>query len=405
MDVIVYGTGDYGCKFLSQYENTHNILFWVDGNEAKQGTLFFNRKIMSPDTIERYKDTPIVIAIRDDFEVRLALLSMGCSDIWKFIPEQGLRKVDGKEEKYYKEASCSYWSNTHDVLEFDAPYSCTSQICNQGFFDAPFFQYWSKKFMPNFFDHLKLNSCMSKTENTYNQPIIYHRKLWEWVYISQALYERGCLDKGKKGVAFGVGEECSPDLYASFGCEILATDLGNDQAMAKGWMKEGQNAGGDISKFHKYNFCTSSEFEKRVSYRDVDMNNIPSDIQGFDFCWSACALEHLGSLQKGLDFIKSSLNVLKSGGIAVHTTEFNLTSNEETMETDGLSIYRRCDIEKVVKDLESEGHYVYPVNWYIGNGVVDYFVDFPPYLKKDMHLRLRLAEYSCTSIGLIIKKR
>jgi len=31
---------------------------------------------------------------------------------------------------------------------------------------------------------------------------------------------------------------------------------------------------------------------------------LPADLTGFDFCWSICALEHLGTIAQGLDFIK-----------------------------------------------------------------------------------------------------
>ena len=95
--------------------------------------------------------------------------------------------------------------------------------------------------------------------------------------------------------------------------------------------------------------------KKRVSYRNVDMNNIPDDIVGYDFCWSTCAFEHLGSLYHGIEFVKNSLKTLKPGGIAVHTTEFNLYSDDWTYETEGCSMYRKCDIEYLIDSIESSG--------------------------------------------------
>lgn len=81
-----------------------------------------------------------------------------------------------------------------------------------------------------------------------------------------------------------------------------------------------------------------------------------------------------------------------------------MTSNEETVESEGLSVFRRQDIESVADELRAAGHYVYPIDWHIGEDVLDKFIDLPPYSQKDMHLRLRLSEYPCTSIGLIILK-
>jgi hypothetical protein len=33
----------------------------------------------------------------------------------------------------------------------------------------------------------------------------FHRKQWEYVYVLQALYERGCMQDGKRGIGFAVG--------------------------------------------------------------------------------------------------------------------------------------------------------------------------------------------------------
>ena len=271
------------------------------------------------------------------------------------------------------------WGGTHTEFSFSNPYCCTSQICNRSFFDLPLFQYWC--------DLLKV-------------PKRYHRKFWEWAYIAQALHERGMLSVGKKGICFGCGEEPLVDGFASFGCEIMATDLkaGADNT----WVQTGQNAAGDIRKLYK-GITPEADFLKRVTYRDVNMNDIPVDLTGYDFCWSSCALEHLGSLKHGLDFIHNSLKVVKPGGILVHTTEYNLDSPEETLETKDLSVYRRKDIKGVVKELEAEGHHVSPLDLYQGDTVEDGYAGVPPYTSI-VHLRLMLMQFRCTSIGLIVQK-
>lgn len=212
------------------------------------------------------------------------------------------------------------------------------------------------------------------------------------------------LTNGKKGVGFGVGVECLPDLFASMGCEILATDLDAESAIQKGWLQTDQNSGGNIRALNRLGFCDENTFTRMVHYRDVNMNRIPDDIREFDFCWSSCALEHLGSLKKGLDFIENSMDCLKPGGIAVHTTEYNLYSNETTYEGDNCSIYRKKDIEQLVKSLEMKGCSVAPIDWHLGSSVVDGFVDVPPYFGKNMHLRLDLEGFVSTSIGLIIRR-
>jgi len=88
----------------------------------------------------------------------------------------------------------------------------------------------------------------------------------------------------------------------------------------------------------------------------------------------------------------------------VHTTEFNLSSNDTTIETPSLSIYRRQDIERLIVRLSQAGHHVAPVDWNPGDGFIENLVDLPPY-RAPAHLRLKLAKFDCTSIGLIIQKR
>src|SRR5690606_5057191 len=113
--------------------------------------------------------------------------------------------------------------------------------------------------------------------------------------------------------------------------------------------------------------CDESLFNKNVSFLEVDMNNIPPYLIDYDFTWSSCCFEHLGDIRKGLDFVKNSINCLKSGGIAVHTTEYNVSSNDTTITEGSTVLFRKRDIEQLVKELTEEGHYVYTVNYNIGN--------------------------------------
>jgi hypothetical protein len=48
------------------------------------------------------------------------------------------------------------------------------------------------------------------------KPVPSHRKLWEWCYIAQVLWERGLLQPGRPGLGFGVGHEPLAALFASF---------------------------------------------------------------------------------------------------------------------------------------------------------------------------------------------
>ena len=227
-----------------------------------------------------------------------------------------------------------------------------------------------------------------------------HRKLWEWCFIAEALRQDGALRIGNNGLGFAVGTEPLVSYFASFGPDILATDLGGPEAAEKGWIETGQHAEGRLSN----HFCTSPRFAKAVEYRSVDMTSIPADLAGkFSFVWSACALEHLGTIEAGLEFVLKSLDCLDKEGIAVHTTEFNISSDTDTVEEGPTVIYRRRDIELLQKRARQRG-WIIDLDWSFGSMPLDYHVDFPPY-SKDNHLKLRLFDHTCTSIGLILKHK
>jgi hypothetical protein len=264
------------------------------------------------------------------------------------------------------------------------PVPFSSTLCQQSHFALDQYRFWAK--------------ALKETPR-------FQRKQWEFIFIAQVLYERGFLKAGNKGLVFGAGQEPLPSLFASFGVEILATDQAAESAVAGGWSESGQHTY-DVSALNQRNICTPRMFNDLVSYRSVDMNDIPRDLdEKFDFCWSACAFEHLGSLQHGLDFVENSLRTLRPGGLAVHTTEYNISSNEDTIETVNTSIYRRRDIETFVDTLTNKGFKVAPIDWNLGEGFAETVVDLPPFSGRgEPHIRLRFMDYDTTSIGLIIQR-
>lgn len=231
----------------------------------------------------------------------------------------------------------------------------------------------------------------------------FHRKQWEFVYVMQALWERGCIIPGNKGLVFAVGTEPLPALFAQYGCTILATDIFPEEGIAKGWNNGNQLCFGKES-LNTRGLCDPEAFNRLVSYRAVDMNAIPADLAGFDFNWSSCSFEHLGTLEKGFDFLRNQLKTLRPGGWSVHTTEFNVSSNDETQENNDTVIYRHRDIEKIAAELRKEGHFVEETDYSLGGLPEDYMVDTEPHL-QDIHLKLQVGKYVVTSIGLIIRKK
>lgn len=236
-----------------------------------------------------------------------------------------------------------------------------------------------------------------------NEAPRFHRKQWEFVYNMQALWERGCIAPGKRGLVFAVGTEPAPSIFAKYGCEILATDILPEKGIEKGWNNAGQLCFG-LESLNIRNLCDDNILREKVKYRAVDMNNIPGDLVAFDFNWSSCSFEHLGSIEKGITFLKNQLKTLKPGGWAVHTTEFNISSNDETQDHNETVIFRQKDILQVMEELRREGHFVEEADFSLGGWPEDYQVDVLPH-RQEVHIKLQVDRYVVTSLGIIIRKR
>ena len=229
-----------------------------------------------------------------------------------------------------------------------------------------------------------------------------HRKVWEWCFICEARRERGMLKAGKSGLGCGVGDEPLASMFASCGATVLATDLHRDAANVAGWTRGAQHASTRAS-LNRRKLCPSDLFEQRVAFESADMNAIPARYHGrFDFVWSAGALAHLGSLEKGVRFVLESARCLKPGGIAAHTTDFNVSSNGETIEEGGTVLYRRRDLEGLIARVWESGCAI-EMDWSLGDAPEDYHVDVAPYA-HDVHLKLKLGKYTVTSVGLVVTR-
>ena len=245
-------------------------------------------------------------------------------------------------------------------------------------------------------------------------PVVFHRKLWELSYVLQAVYENGFLRVGTRGLGFGCGEEPLASYFASHGAEITVTDLAPDKAEAKGWADSHQHVA-SLDKAYQSKFLERAEFERLVKLEWVDMNAIPDHLQGYDFCWSMCALEHLGSIRQGLDFIENSLKTLRSGGVAVHTTEFNINPTGPTVDNWPCVLFQRHHFEDLAAKLQAQGHRVASFDFDFGDKPMDRFVDMPPYsydlppamvdfYGPGMHMKLSIDGFPCTCFGIIVQK-
>lgn len=278
-------------------------------------------------------------------------------------------------------------------------------LCRQVDFQADWYHYWRQQIAaaaPEL-DSANLASWGVVWRGMLD-PKTLHRKLWEWCAISQALAERSLLAPGKRGIGFAVGTEPLASLFAARGADIVASDYGA-ATNAAGWAQTGQLAD-SLATIHWPGFLSFAVFQQRVRYQDInmaDLSHLPD--QAFDFGWSSCAFEHLGSLEAGIQFVVQSMACLKPGGVAVHTTEFNVSSNTHTLDVGPNVIYRRQDIEALDCRLRQIGCALEPMDFDPGSQEHDLAFDSPPYYSLGrQHVKLQLGGYVTTSALLIIRK-
>ena len=265
-----------------------------------------------------------------------------------------------------------------------------SQLCTVESLRSPGLRAWAQRLRP-----------MWAAGPDDARELLLHRKMWEWLFIAQVLRERGLLGSGHAGLGFGVGQEPLVALFAAEGCDVVATDQPRALAQASGWTDSTTEWAAGFESLNRAGLCPSESFTRHVRYRPVDMNAIPDDLRDFDFTWSSCALEHLGSLDAGAAFVLHQMACLRPGGTAVHTTEYVVSSDTDTVEKGGTVLYRRRDIEALAEQLRAAGHEI-ELDLTEGSAPEDIHVDAPPY--SDVHLRTLLGQYVTTSLALVVTK-
>ncbi|MBX7187295.1 MAG: class I SAM-dependent methyltransferase [Vicinamibacteria bacterium] len=246
-------------------------------------------------------------------------------------------------------------------------------------------------------------------------PVVFHRKLWELAYVLQACRESGMMRASARGLGFGCGQDPLASYFAGRDLKITATDLPLDRVQSAGWEQSGQHASA-LDSTHKPYLVSRDQFEKNVRLRHVDMNDIPPDLADFDFCWSVCALEHLGSIEKGLRFVENSLATLRPGGLSVHTTEFNFADDAQTIDEHPTVLFQKRHFQDLKERLGSAGHVVAPLDFDVGSKPLDRFIDLPPFrhdwpasLREqwgagEAHIKLSVHGFPVTCFGIIVRK-
>jgi len=359
---ILFGIGENYQRRKSKLEKEYQIVALIDNNIAKQGLNSETGEIVySIDILNKVEYDRIIITTSYPMEINKQLLVFG-------IPAE---KIIVIEKKLYIDNYRKIYGN---YLPKKDEKLCSSVCRPSDFEKIPHWKEWG------FYSD--------------------HRKDWEFLYIYQALKERGVLKIGSKGLCFAVGKEFLPSVFANEGCNILATDC-PAEIMDISWEETNQHINNKHELYYS-NLVSKEIFEKNVEFKSIDMRSIPHTLVGFDFLWSSCALEHLGSITAAKYFIERSMDCLKPGGIAVHTTEYNLTSAFNTQNYGGSVFLRSIDFIEICETLVKQGHSPEPLDFRLDNSEFDNVISFDSISRP--HFKVYHNDYIVTSFGLIIRK-
>jgi 2-polyprenyl-3-methyl-5-hydroxy-6-metoxy-1,4-benzoquinol methylase len=315
-------------------------------------------------------------------------------DLGPILRELNVLRLNAKNQGYRIVREQTAGLGSADISLEPRNHGLASKPTTQRDVESPWFAYWCKE--------LRITPA-------------FHRKLWEYAFVLQALFDHGKLKSGQRALGFGCGEEPIASYLASKGIQVTVTDLDPSLSKGRGWIETRQHAS-SLDKAYKPEIVSRQRFDELVQLQYVDMNAIPAHLDGqYDFCWSICALEHLGSIEHGLRFVERAMRTLRPGGTAVHTTEFNYLSEDKTVDHMPVVLLLKKHVLDLRQRLEHAGYRVFDVDFDIGDGPLDGFIDVPPYAwdgppfhpwgTEIAHLKLSVDGFPCTCFGIITQAR
>jgi hypothetical protein len=223
----------------------------------------------------------------------------------------------------------------------------------------------------------------------------YHRSLWHYAFVLQALHEAGALKPGSRLLGLDAGGQPLPSYLARLGLNVAVT--------------------GDAPLRRLDDMIDQAGFLRLVKPASAE-----AALQGgqFDALWSLSQVCSRGSIAKGADYAVRTMDGLKPGGAAVHIIEFNYADDERTIDDWDMVLFQRGHIEALAARLKAEGHTVSPLSFHVGHQPLDRYVDLPPFdtdrtaafdrLWRDgwggAHLKAAIDGFACTSFGLIARR-
>lgn len=142
----------------------------------------------------------------------------------------------------------------------------------------------------------------------------FHRKQWESAMIFRSLRQSGKLRSDSVGLSMGGGKELILYSLAPHLKQLVVTDLYDTQTA---WDCAKTD---DPDAFIKQNKPFPVD-DTKLKALQMDMRDLQFPDRTFDFCYSTCAVEHIGTREDFLQHFNEVSRVLKDDGVYVFTTE------------------------------------------------------------------------------------
>jgi len=196
-----------------------------------------------------------------------------------------------------------------------------------------------------------------------------HRKQWEFAMIFLTFKKLGLLQSDKTGLSLGGGNERVLYSIARSIKKLIVTDLYDDKTS---WDCARTS---DPNEFIKASMPFPIDDEKIQALR-MDMRYLDFDDNSFDFCYSSCAIEHIGEDKDFLQHFNEVNRVLKKDGIYVLTTE--LQFGEKTILDANNYVFTKKYLAELISESNLEP--VSDVNVELSRNEINY--PFPSNIKN-----------------------
>lgn len=227
-----------------------------------------------------------------------------------------------------------------------------------------------------------------------------HRQVWEYAFLLSACRRLGLLQPGRRALGVGTHDDPLTSCLTAHGLEVvlLAEDSAPAQVMERAFRPA---------------LVGRARFDALASVEPPNLLSEPFRLAGqFDLCWTTQALERQGSVTAGLGMAHAMIHTLRPGGVALLTTEFDLgLTGTHARGSSAITVFGRTELERLREELAAAGHAMAPLDVAWGTGVLDSYIDMPPYAgdpqaqpgrAEPPHLKLLIEGTVATRIGLVL---